>query len=114
MLKRKIDFSYTKMETLFQTIGEISDKKSYKLKKEQYLEFLDKFLNKLAKKQDNYLIDIDELLVQNANKLIEEHNNTIVIYLKEGQNEGKTVQIDGNNEEEVDKLIEMLIKRQML
>lgn len=113
-LKQRIEFSYTKIEALFKTIKEISDKESYKLKKEKYLEFLDKFLRNLSKKQGMYLIDVDELSLENANKLIEEHDNIIVIYLQKKQNEGKAIKIDGSNYEEVNKVIQDIVKRSIL
>lgn len=112
-LKQKISFSYTKLEALFQTISEIADKKSYEFKTEKYLEFLDKFLNNLSDKQEMYLIDADELAIQNADKLIEGHNNIIIIYLQKEQDEGKAIQINGN-EEVIDKLIEELVSRMIL
>ena len=113
-LKQKIDFSYTKIEALFQTIREISDKEFCKVEPKQYVEFLDKFLINLSKKDKIYLIDIDELLLQNANKLIQEHNNIIIIYLQKKQNEGKAISIDANIYEEVDRLIEEIVKRMMV
>lgn len=113
-LKQNIDFSYTKLEALFQTIREISNKEFYKFEAKQYTEFLDKFLINLSKKDKIYLIDIDELLIQNANKLIQKHNNIIIVYLQKKQNEGKVISIDGNNEKEVDKLIEEIVKRNLI
>lgn len=113
-LKRNLKFSYTKIEALFQTIREISEKESYEFRTEQYLKFLDEFLNNLSKKQEMYLIDVDELSIQNANKLIEEHNNIIIIYLQKEPNEGKAIRIDGDNDEEVEKLIEEIVKRKLL
>lgn len=106
-LKQKINFSYTKIEALFQAINEMSDKESI----EQYLKFLDKFLNNLSDKRELYLIDADNLSAQNANKLIKEHDNIIIIYLKKGQDEIQTIQINGDNEKEIDSLIEELVKR---
>lgn len=113
-LKQRLRFSYTKIEALFETIREISEKESYEFRTAQYLKFLDKFLYNLSKKQEMYLIDVDELLIQNANKLIEEHNNIIIIYLQKGPNEGKEIRIDGNNNEEVDELVEEIVKRKLL
>lgn len=113
-LRQKLSFSYTKIEALFQTIGEIVEKRSNEFTKIQYLEFLSKFLNNLSKKQQIYLIDVDELSVQNANKLKEEHDNIIIIYLERNGEEGNTIQINGNDEEEIDKLIEEIVKRKML
>mgnify|MGYP003372412748 CR=1 FL=1 len=113
-LRQRLEFSYTKIEALFQTIKETSDKESYEFKKEQYLEFLDKFLKNLSKKEERYLIDVDKLSVENANKLLEKHNNIIIIYLQKKQEEGNTIKIDVGNEEEVNKLIEYIVKKGIL
>ena len=58
-----------------------------------------------------YLIDIDNLSTQNANKLITEHDNIIIIYLQKIQNEEKAISVDIYNENEVEKLIEEIVKR---
>lgn len=113
-LKQSIDFSYTKIEALLNTIEEILDKEFYELKKEKYLEFIDRFLENLSKKQEMYLIDVDELSFENANKLIEGHDNIIVIYLQKKQNDGKAIKIDGSNYEQVNKVIEDIVKRSTL
>ena len=113
-LKQSIEFSYTKIEALIKTIKEISDKESYELKKEEYLEFIDRFLKNLSKKQEMYLIDADELSFENANRLIEEHDNIMVIYLQKRQNTGKAIEIDCTNYEEVNKLIQDIVKRSRL
>ena len=110
-LKQKIKISYTKVEALFQTIKETFNNEGYEFKIEQYMEFLDNFLNNLSKRQEMYLIDVDELLVQNANILTEKHKNIMIIYLQKEQNDGKIIKIDGNNDEEVNELIKEIEKR---
>lgn len=110
-LKQKIKISYTKLEALFQTIRETFNDEGYEFKTGQYLEFLDNFLNNLSRRQEFYLIDVDELSVQNANMLAEKHKNIMVIYLQKEQNDGKTIKIDGNNDEEVNELIKEIEKR---
>lgn len=113
-LKKNKVFSYTKIEALFQTINDMLDKKSNNFTKNQYLDFLNEFLNKLSQKQDLYLIDVDELSVQNANKLLEEHDNIIVIYLRKECSEGNIIQIDGSYDEELDKAIDYIVKGNIL
>lgn len=110
-LKQKIKISYTKLEALFQTVRETFNDEGYEFKTGQYLEFLDNFLNNLSRRQEFYLIDVDELSVQNANMLAEKHKNIMVIYLQKEQNDGKTIKIDGNNDEEVNELIKEIEKR---
>lgn len=110
-LKEKVDFSYTKLEVIFQTIREVSNKEDYKFEAKQYIEFLDKFLTNLSKKSKKCLLDIDELSIQNANKLLQEHKNIIVIYLEKKQNEGNIISIEASNIKEVEKIITEIEKR---
>lgn len=110
-LKKKIKFSYTKLEAVLQTIKEISEIKNYTFESNKYIEFLNKFLDNIAKKDGMYLLDIDNLSVQNANKLIAKHNNILIIYLQKIQNEEKIISIDINNNTEIEKLIEEIVKR---
>lgn len=110
-IKQKIKISYTKVEALFQTIRETFNNEGYEFKIEQHMEFLDNFLNNLSKRQETYLIDVDELSVQNANVLAEKHKNIMIIYLQKEQIDGKIIKIDGNNDEEVNELIKEIEKR---
>lgn len=113
-LKQTVDFSYTKLEAIFQTINEVSNKEGYKFDAKQYIEFLDKFLTNLSKKGEMCLLDIDELSIQNANKLLQEHKNIIIIYLEKKQDEGKIISIDASNINEVEKIITEIEKRMKL
>ncbi len=110
-LKRKMNFSYTKLEAIFQTIRETAEIGDYNFEAQKYIEFLNKFLNNISTKDEMYLIDIDNLSTQNANKLITEHDNIIIIYLQKIQNEEKAISVDIYNENEVEKLIEEIVKR---
>lgn len=113
-LKQTVDFSYTKLEAIFQTINEVSNKEGNKFDAKQYIEFLDKFLTNLSKKGEMCLLDIDELSIQNANKLLQEHKNIIIIYLEKKQDEGKIISIDASNINEVEKIITEIDKRMKL
>ena len=109
-LKQKINFSYTKLEALLKTVKELTDKESCEFEAKQYINFLDHFLTNLGKKEEMYLIDIDELQIENANRLIEKHDNIIIIYLQPTNNE-KIISVDGDNNEEIAKLIERIVNR---
>lgn len=109
-LKKEIDFSYTKLEAIFESCSEIFPEEYNKNKKENFYKFLEGFLNNLNKKQGFFIIDIDRLSVTNVNKLIENKNNILAIYFKEIEDCSNVISIDINNLNIIDELI-MKIKK---
>ncbi len=109
-LKKEIEFSYTKLEAIFESCIETFPEEYNKDKKENFYKFLEGFLNNLNKKQGFFIIDIDILSVTNINKLIENKNNILAIYFKKIEYCSNAISIDINNLNAIDELI-MKIKK---
>ncbi len=110
-MQEKIFLSYIKLEALFETLEETFTREFNKENKEKKYIFLKKLLRNLSTKKAMNIIDIDSLSIENANKLIEENDSILVIYLKKVQDEGRIICINFDNTKEVEKLINEIVKR---
>lgn len=107
-LNEKMKFSYTKLEAIFETFLDLYPEKFSKENKENFSKFLVKFLENLKDKKEISVLDINELSVKNSELLMENNSNIMVIYLEKIEGVNKCISIDGENELQVNSLIEKI------
>lgn len=98
-LRKKMTFSYTKIEAAFETLMETFPEEFSKDKKENFLKFLNKFLLNLKEKNEISVIDIDDLSVKNTDYIMANNKNILAIYLEEKEDKGKALAINLENED---------------
>lgn len=109
-INEKANFSYTKLEAIFETFLDLYPEEFSSENTENFSKFLVKFLQKLKDKKELSVLDINNLSTKNAELLMENNSNILIIYLKKIENVNKCISIDIENEAEVSNLIENIKK----
>lgn len=105
-LNKEIKFSYTKLEAIFETFLELYPKEFSKDNKENFSKFLISFLNNLKEKNEVSVLDLNILSIKNAELLMENNKNVLVIYLEKVENANKSICLDVRNEESMKTVLE--------
>lgn len=110
-LREKINFSYIKLEAIYEALS-VTFKNTFNMgKKNNYYIFLQRYLKILSEKDTISIIDVNSLSEKTANILASKNPNIVIIYLERKIEKGNYLSVDINNLEELQIVINELKKR---
>lgn len=97
-LSNTLTFSYLKLEAIFETMLELYPNRATE---QDYIKFFDHFVEKNIKNDQLCVIDINNCNLKNLEKLIENHENLICVFLDNSINIDNFIYVDIHNPQSV-------------